>query len=193
MVKTNLRNKFHWNLNSLRPGNICVSNLTIIGSDNGLSPGRRQAIIGTSAGILLIVPQGTNFSAILIKIHTFSFKKMYLKMSAILSQLPFCLGLNVLLSGNWRPFYLGLNVLTIQHHVRQWPGVGVTKALFVKLRSLISPQANFSILPKYLLDYLHHIHIWQVSPQLSCGNTCQIWTWYTIANMYFGDAEKLGI
>ena len=62
----------------------------------------------------------------------------------------------------------------------------------LKLRSLISPQANFSILPKYLLDYLHHIHIWQVSPQLSCGNTCQIWTWYTIANMYFGDAEKLG-
>ena len=67
------------------------------------------------------------------------------------------------------------------------PGVGVTK-----LRSLISPLAKFSILSKYLLDYLHHIHIWQVSPQLSCGNTCQIWTWYTIANMYFGDAEKLG-
>ena len=61
----------------------------------------------------------------------------------------------------------------------------------LKLRSLISPQANFSILPKYLLDYLHHMHIWQVSPQLSCGNTWQIWTWYTISNMYFGDAEKL--
>ena len=28
--------------------------LTIIGSDNGLSPGRRQAIIWTNAGILLI-------------------------------------------------------------------------------------------------------------------------------------------
>ena len=62
----------------------------------------------------------------------------------------------------------------------------------LKLRSLISPQAEFSILQKYLLDYLHHIHIWQVSPQLSCGNTCQIWTWYTIANMNFGDAENLG-
>ena len=37
---------------------ICVSKLTIIGSDNGLSPGRRQAIIWTNAGILLIRPLG---------------------------------------------------------------------------------------------------------------------------------------
>ena len=27
---------------------------------------------------------------------------------------------------------------------------------------------------------------------MSCGDTCQIWTWYSIANMYFGDVEKLG-
>ena len=33
---------------------IWVSKLTIIGSDNGLSPSRRQAIIWTNAGILLI-------------------------------------------------------------------------------------------------------------------------------------------
>ena len=44
---------------------ICISNLTIIGSDNGLSPGRRQAIIWTNAGILLIWPFGTKFSEIL--------------------------------------------------------------------------------------------------------------------------------
>ena len=31
---------------------ICVSNLTTIGSVNGLSPGRRQAITSTDAGIL---------------------------------------------------------------------------------------------------------------------------------------------
>ena len=36
---------------------ICVINLTIIGSDNGLSPGRRQAIIWTNAGILFIDPK----------------------------------------------------------------------------------------------------------------------------------------
>ena len=47
-------------------------NYTIIGSDNGLSPGRRQAIIWTIAGILLIIPLGTNFSEIAIEIKTFS-------------------------------------------------------------------------------------------------------------------------
>ena len=61
---------------------ICVSNLTIIVSDNGLSPGRRQAIIWTNAGIWLIGPLEINFSEILIRIQTFSFKKMHLKMSS---------------------------------------------------------------------------------------------------------------
>ena len=78
-----------------RVTHICVDKLTIIGSDNGLSPDRRQAIIWTIAGISLIRPFGTNFIEILIEIHAFSFKKMYLKMS----------------SGKWRPFCLGLNVL----------------------------------------------------------------------------------
>ena len=81
----------HWG----RVMHICVVNLTIIGPDNGLSPGRRQAIIWTNAGILLIGPWGTNFSEILIGIQTFSFKKMHLKMSSA-KRRPFCLGLNVL-------------------------------------------------------------------------------------------------
>ena len=55
-----------------------VSKLTIIGSDKGLSPGRRQAIVWTSAGILLIRTLGTHFSEILSEIHTFFFKKMHL-------------------------------------------------------------------------------------------------------------------
>ena len=73
---------------------ICISKLTIIGSDNGLSPSRRQASIWTNAGILLIGPLGTNFSEILIKIHTFSFNKMHLKMSCGKCR-PSCLSLNV--------------------------------------------------------------------------------------------------
>ena len=81
----------HWG----RETHICVGKWTIIVSDNGLSPGRRQAIIWTNAGILLIGPLGTNFNEILIEIQTFSFKKMHLKMS----------------SAKWRPFCLGLNVL----------------------------------------------------------------------------------
>ena len=68
------------NFNSLsRMTHICVSKLTIIGSDNGLSPGRRQAIIWTNAGILLIRTLRTNFSDILSEIHGFSFTKMHLK------------------------------------------------------------------------------------------------------------------
>ena len=82
----------HWG----RVTHICVSKLRTIGSDNGLSPGRRQAIIWTHAGILLIGPLGTNFSEILIEIPTFSFKKMRLKVP----------------SAKWRPFCVGLNVLT---------------------------------------------------------------------------------
>ena len=39
-----------------RVTHICVSNLTIIVSDNGLSPGGRQAIVWTNAIILLIGP-----------------------------------------------------------------------------------------------------------------------------------------
>ena len=75
---------------------ICVIKLTIIGSDNSLSPGRRQAIIWTNAGLLLIGPLGTNFSEILIEILTFSFNKMRLKVSSA-KRWPFCLGLNVLM------------------------------------------------------------------------------------------------
>ena len=60
---------------------IGVGKLAIIGSDNGWTPGRRQAIIWTNAGILLIGPLGANFSVILITILTFSFKKMQFKVS----------------------------------------------------------------------------------------------------------------
>ena len=81
----------HWG----RVTHVCVGNLTIIGSDNGLSPGRRQAIIWTNAGILSIWPLATKFSEILAEIITFSFKKMYLKVS----------------SAKWRPLCLGLNVI----------------------------------------------------------------------------------
>ena len=57
-------------------------NSTIIGSDNGLSPGRHQAIIWTNNEILLIQTLGTNFSDILIEILVFPFKKMHFKISS---------------------------------------------------------------------------------------------------------------
>ena len=47
-VSLGLNELTHWG----RVTHICISKLTIIGSDNGSSPGRRQAIIWTNAGIL---------------------------------------------------------------------------------------------------------------------------------------------
>ena len=84
----------HWG----RVTDICVGKLTSIASDDGLSPGRRQAIIWNIAEIMLIGRLGTNFSEILIKIQTFSLKKIRLKMSSAKCR-PFCLGLNVLMPG----------------------------------------------------------------------------------------------
>ena len=40
----------------MQPAYVCISKLTTIGSDNGLLPGQRQAIIWTNTGILLIGP-----------------------------------------------------------------------------------------------------------------------------------------
>ena len=81
----------HWS----RLMHICISDLPIIDSDNGLLPRRCQAIISTSAGILLIGTLGTNFKEVLIQIHAFLFRKMHLKM----------------LSAKWHLFDLTLNVL----------------------------------------------------------------------------------
>ena len=77
-----------------RVTHICVGKLIIIGSDNGLSPGRRRPIIWTNAGIWLIGPLPTNFSDTLITIETFSLRKMHLKMSSGKCR-PFCLSLKV--------------------------------------------------------------------------------------------------
>ena len=104
---------------------------TIIGSDNGLWPGRSKAIIWTNAGILSIGPLRKDFSEILIEIHTFSFTKMHLKMS----------------SGKWRPFWPGLNALIpkeLQHrrtktkHTK--PQAHLVRHIFVTYILLLSPK-----------------------------------------------------
>ena len=111
----------HWG----RVTHICVSKLTTIGSDNGLSPGRRQAIIWTNAGIMIIGPLGTNFSEIFIEIYTFSFKKMHLKMLSGKWQSS-CLGLNVLISQfplfSYFPNFSALSqhTLAIEHDIYIW-------------------------------------------------------------------------
>ena len=88
------RTYHHWLTHWGRVTLICVGNLTIIGSDNGLSPGRRQAIIWINARILLIGPLGTNFTEIAFAIQTFlvkknAFENVVWKMAAILSRPQF--------------------------------------------------------------------------------------------------------
>ena len=61
----------HWG----RVTNIYVSDLVHHCSDNGLSPIRRQAIVWTNDGVLLIRTWGTSFS----EIFNISFTKMHLK------------------------------------------------------------------------------------------------------------------
>ena len=93
----------------------------IIGSDNGLSPVRRQNIIWTNAGILLTGPWGTNFSELLIGIQTLSFKKLHLNMS----------------SAKWRLFCLGHNIL------RRMPNCGAHIS-FSELKGQIQEKPNIN-------------------------------------------------
>ena len=79
-----IKTPHHWAFVVGSAGAPCVGNLTIIDSDNGLSPGPTWTL-------------GTNFSEILSEIHSFSFSKMHLKMS----------------SAKWRLFGLGLNELKL--------------------------------------------------------------------------------
>ena len=69
----------------------------MIGSDNGFSPVLHLTIVWTNAGLLSVRPYGTKFNENLIRIRTFSLKKMSLKK----------------LSTKWQPFCLSLNVLTL--------------------------------------------------------------------------------
>ena len=73
---------------------ICVGNLIVTGSDNGLSPGQRQAITWTNAALLSIDPLRTNFSEILIEIHVFFQGNVH--ENVVREMAAICLGLNVL-------------------------------------------------------------------------------------------------
>ena len=60
-----------WLTHQRRVTHICVSKLCHHGSDNGLSPVRRQPIIWTNDGLLSIRPQATHFNEILFEIQKF--------------------------------------------------------------------------------------------------------------------------
>ena len=133
----------HWG----RVTHICVGKLTIIGSDNGLSPGRRQVIIWTNSGILLIEALGTNFSDILIGIQIFSFKKMPLKMSSAKWR-PFCLGLNVLMTQGWVKIVL---------YVQFVFGGNYTRGGFMSVAIPTAPQDLSLYIYIYIYIYIHSL------------------------------------
>ena len=89
----------------------CVSKLTILGSDNGLSPGRRQAIIWTTAGILLAEHLGQTSMNIQSKFIHFNSRK------SIGKWWPFCLGLNMLMYKE-RPREMGIPSKLIRSALR---------------------------------------------------------------------------
>ena len=41
-----------------------------------------------------------------------------------------------------------------------------------------------------MLDFAYHIYIWQVSPQLSSGDTRLIWMWCKESHRYFSKIEN---
>ena len=96
---------------------VCVSKLTIIGSDNGLSPGRHQAIIWTNSGVFLIRSVGTNVKEISIEIHILSFKKTLLKISSV----------------KWRPFCSGGYELSSLSNISSHPGAWLWTRFFIFL------------------------------------------------------------
>ena len=125
----------HWG----RVTHICVSKLSIIGLVNGLSPGRRQAIFWTNDGILLIRTLGTNFSEILSKIHSFSFKKMHLKM----------------LYAKWWPCCLGLNAIMMIKLQKQRSKIVIHLMLLKRLHELkVVSSSKFSVKTRSLSELM---------------------------------------
>ena len=148
---------FCWGLNELthwgQVMHICISKLNIIGSGNGSLPGRRQAIIWTNAGILLIWTLGTYVSEILSVTHRFSFKKMHSKIS----------------SAKWRHFVLSSVC---------WEGHCIPHPIHrsdLHLRLEIPLNTNCISVPsketyrKSIADY--EIHYTDITWALSCHNS----------------------
>ena len=135
---------------------------SITGSDNGLPPGRCQAIIRTNAVILLIRTPGTNFSSIIIEINTLSFKKIHLKMSSTKWR-PFCLGLNVLTT-QCAYFWDFLHVLprlsnwTLGFYFPQWNTLS-----FVGHWSTIILDMRWYRRRKYSVTHYFHVFVWIVN------------------------------
>ena len=149
-----------------------------IGSDNGLSPIRCQAIIWTNAWLFSIWPLGANFSEILIKLQHFSFTIPHLKMFSA-KWLPFCPeGDDLLVHRNNWPFESAsyhslceinatvLKILFVQWYVNYaslfW--IWITHYIHTKLCNVIThPCHNFSGFAKLSLQFGYG---WVINPYI---------------------------
>ena len=75
------------------------------------------------------------------------------------------------------PYYFSRSSIKFQGH-RGWK-IDNLNPIWVRLLGRWQ-LSNPSDLP-----CLNHIHTWQASPQLSCGDICQIWMWYSKSDEYF--------
>ena len=165
--------------------NISDGKLTIIGSDNGLSPDQRQAIIWTNAGILSIGPLGTNSSEILITIQTFSFKKMHLNMSSGVSSQPQCVKKkclveerdykSILSDGLEQCIILSRNAHNQNKHIisQKWH-YQINSAIWCLY--WINSEINYKWLPTNGLN--------TPSPMAESQRNCLIGTWYQLLNSF---------
>ena len=145
-------------------------NQVSIGSDNDLSPIRRQAIIWTNAGLLSIGHLGTHFNEILIKTKNFSFTIMHLKILSAKWQ-PFCpggneLSLPVTSGGRFKNTYELLNLRALKisklhkNHIFQCMG---------KIFCVEFQRVPLKFHTKYLthtLKDVDFIHIWKFKSSL---------------------------
>ena len=149
-------------------------NQVSIGSDNGLSPIRHQAIIWNIAWLLFIGPLGTNVSEISIKISNFSFTKKHLQIS----------------SAKWRPFCprgdaLNTTVHAAVYHMvdSHWSySVAITE--YWGLPVCLSPEAFVCLsLPPCMSGLTpgpHFAHLGPSLPHRSSSGVCRLrpyWLW----------------
>ena len=92
-----------------------------------------------------------------------------------------------------KPYPLVLATKFLAPFLLDVPGVGKVSRPGVGLLRQFSPFRyfpHFPLLSKQMLAIEYHVCIWQVSPQLSCGDTCQIWMWLRESNRYFCKIEN---
>ena len=155
-----------WLVEAGRVKHKCVDNVTIIGSDNGLLLGRRQAIIWANAWIVLIGHLWTNFSGIFnrnpyIFIQENAFEKIVCQMTAI------SLGLTVLTDSNIEAWW---HICSPMNSIITWSDDSLPGANPL----CETVQSNFSWITKSTLEW----NLYQIRTIVygnMCVRKCYLW------------------